>query len=144
MKLSTLIKVKGKTKKRIGRGIGTGKGKTSARGMKGQKARGKIPLRFTGGVALYRKLPLKRGQGNPKLSQSPKIIKLSILNLFNKGEVVDIDQLVKLKIINEHESRRGVKILNVGKIDKSLVLKLPVSKSVKESIEKSGGKVENA
>lgn len=57
-----------KAKKRLGRGQGSGRGKTSGRGTKGQKARGKLRLGFNGGVAMYRKLPLKRGKGNP----SPK------------------------------------------------------------------------
>lgn len=143
MKLHELLRLKLKTKKRLGRGMGSGKGKTSGRGTKGQKARGKIPLRFTGGVSLYRKLPLRKGQGNPKISSKPKIIYLSQLNVFPKGAQLDLEQLIKAKIINEKDSKKGVKILNKGKIEKSLVVRLPVSRSVKEIIEKLGGRVAN-
>lgn len=75
MKLNQLIKVKTKNKKRLGRGIGSGKGKTAGRGTKGQKARGKIPAGFVGATPLYKKLPLRRGKGNPKLSKKEKAIK---------------------------------------------------------------------
>ncbi len=80
MKLNELTKVKEISKKRLGRGLGSGKGKTSGRGTKGQKARGKIPAGFIGGLAFYKKLPLKKGQGNTKQSDNPKIIKLSCFN----------------------------------------------------------------
>lgn len=70
MKLHQLTKIKTKDKKRLGRGIGSGKGKTAGRGTKGQKARGKIPQTFTGGLSLYKKLPLRRGYGNPKMSSN--------------------------------------------------------------------------
>ncbi len=61
MNLSQLLKIKTKGLRRLGRGVGSGRGKTSGRGTKGQKARGKIPLNFTGAMALYKKLPRRRG-----------------------------------------------------------------------------------
>ena len=77
-------------KKRLGRGIGSGKGKTAGRGTKGQKARGKIPATFVGSLPFYKKLPLRRGQGNPKLSDKLVPIKLSKLNVFKSKTVVDL------------------------------------------------------
>lgn len=143
MRLDQLLRVKLKNKKRVGRGLGSGKGKTSGRGSKGQKSRGKIPVGFTGGLPLYKKLPLRRGQGNPKLSDKLVPIKLSKLNVFKSKTVVDLAKLIEAKIITEKEAKKGVKILSEGEINISLVVKLPVSKTAKESIEKKGGKVED-
>ncbi|MDP3974221.1 MAG: 50S ribosomal protein L15 [Candidatus Daviesbacteria bacterium] len=142
MKLNELTKIKTRSKKRIGRGIGSGKGKTSARGSKGQKSREKIPLRFTGDVSFYRKLPLRKGQGNPKISSKPKIVHLSKLNVFPKGSKIDLEQLIKAKVVNEKDVKSGIKILLKGKLEKALIVKLPVSKNVKKAIEKIGGKVD--
>lgn len=128
-------------KKRLGRGIGSGKGKTGGRGTKGQKARGKIPATFTGSLSLYKKLPLKRGKGNPKMSRKPKIINLSKLNVFKVKEVVDIEKLLEAKIISQKQAKQGVKILGNGKIDKALIIRIPVSDSARKMIEKAGGKV---
>lgn len=75
MKLHELMKVRAKSRKRLGRGLGSGKGKTAGRGTKGQKARGKIPATFVGSLPLYKKLPLKRGQGNPKPSKKEKSVR---------------------------------------------------------------------
>lgn len=143
MKLSELLKVKAKVKKRLGRGLGSGKGKTGGRGTKGQKARGKIPVTFTGSPPLYKKLPLRRGKGNPKVSVKTKIIDLSKLNIFKTKEVVDIGKLVEAKIISAKEAKRGVKVLGNGEIKQILTVKLPASDAAQRKIEKLGGKVEN-
>lgn len=143
MKLHELIKIQTRSKKRLGRGIGSGKGKTGGRGTKGQKARGKIPATFTGSLALYKKLPLKRGKGNPTLSIKPAIIALNKLNVFKAKEVVDIEKLLQAKIISAKEAKRGVKVLDGGEIDKMLTVKLSVSDSARKKIEKAGGKVIN-
>lgn len=143
MRLSQLIKIKTKSKKRLGRGIGTGRGKTGGRGTKGQKARGKIPITFTGSLPLYKKLPLRRGLGNPKVTPKPKTITLSHLNIFPARSIVDIEQLAKMKIITEKEIMHGVKVLATGKIEKILTVKLKVSESARKKIEGKGGKVEN-
>ena len=129
--------------KRLGRGIGSGKGKTAGRGTKGQKARGKIPATFTGGLSLYRKLPLKRGKGNPNFSIKPKLISLSQLNVFKTKEVVDINKLLEAKIISGPEAKKGVKLLSNGELTKQLTIKLPMSASAQKKIEKLGGKIEN-
>lgn len=143
MKLYELTKLKMKSKKRLGRGIGSGKGKTAGRGTKGQKARGKIPAGFSGDLALYKKLPLRRGQANPKISANTKVIRLSDLNGFKSKSVVDMEELLKMGIISQKQAKRGIKILGVGEIAHALVVKLPVSKSAKEKIEAKGGSVEN-
>ncbi|MBI2334831.1 50S ribosomal protein L15 [Candidatus Daviesbacteria bacterium] len=131
-----------KKQKRLGRGIGSGKGKTAGRGTKGQKARGKIPAAFTGSMPFYKKLPLRRGLGNPKIGLKPKIISLPQLNVFPARTTIDMEQLVKANIITEKEILTGVKILGGGQLEKILTVKLPVSKSAKAKIEEKGGKVQ--
>ena len=142
MKLNELVKIKTESKKRVGRGIGSGLGKTAGRGTKGQKARGKIPLGFTGGgLPTFKKLPRRRGLGNPNLSIKTKVLDLNKLNVFKKNTVVDLEQLIKVKLIDERDAKIGVKILG-GTLGVPLTVKLPVSKKAKLEIEKLGGKVE--
>lgn len=141
MKLHELLKVSARSKKRLGRGLGSGKGKTGGRGTKGQKARGKIPATFIGGLPLYRKLPLKRGQGNPKPSRAQDIINLSALNIFKTKEVIDIAKLLETKIITEKEAKRGVKVLSNGELNIALIVNLPTSVAARKKIENAGGKV---
>lgn len=143
MKLHELLKVKTRTKKRLGRGIGSGRGKTSGRGTKGQKARGKMPVGFSGDVALFKKLPKKLGQGNPKISEKPAVLNLSSLNVFKSRTIVDLEQLLKMKIVSKKNIKRGVKILGGGEIKTALVVKLPTSVSARKKIEDAGGKVVN-
>lgn len=143
MKLHEVIKVKSKPSRRLGRGIGSGKGKTAGRGTKGQKARGKIPLAFTGGLATFKKLPKRRGSGNRKVSNKPRLIDLGKLEIFKPNSVIDAEQLIKAKLINENDTRSGIKILAKGEITRALIIKLPVSKKVREKIGKAGGKVEH-
>ncbi len=135
-----------KKQKRLGRGIGSGKGKTGGRGSKGQKARGKISAQFIGGLALYKKLPLRRGLGNSSSQKrlKPAIIKLDKLANLKSKTTVDILSLVENKILKKDEVQKGVKILYVSGVKLPvLTVLLPVSKSVKEAVEKAGGKVEN-
>ena len=133
-------------KKRLGRGIGSGRGKTGGRGSKGQKARGKISAQFIGGLTLYKKLPLRRGLSNlsPQKKLKPVIIKLDKLTVFKPKTRVDILSLVENNILKKNEAKKGVKILmsSVVKLP-PLIVALPVSKSVKDQIEKAGGRVEN-
>lgn len=143
MRLHNLLKVKTRSKKRLGRGIGSGKGKTGGRGSKGQKARGKIPAGFTGSLSLYKKLPLKRGKDNPKISPKKRVINLSRLNKFRAKSVVGIEELIKERIITSKDANKGVKISGNGDIDIALTVKLPVTGSARKKIEKKGGKVEN-
>lgn len=139
-----LPKIKNKINKRLGRGIGSGKGKTAGRGTKGQKARGKIPVGFSGsGLPLYKKLPLRRGLGNTVLGVKSAVLNLSDLAIFKDKEVVDIEKLIEAKLITKKGIKGGVKILGSGKILSALTINLPVSKTAREKIEKRGGKVLN-
>lgn len=141
--LHNLTKVIDKRKKRLGRGLGSGKGKTGGRGTKGQKARGSIPASFIGGsLPMYKKLPFRRGLGNRKVSPKALPISLSQLNSLKANSVVDYETLVKHGIVSSSEiSKRGVKVLSEGEITVALEVKVPASGKAKELIEKAGGKV---
>lgn len=144
MKLNNLDKVIERSKKRVGRGIGSGKGKTSARGMKGQKARGKIPAAFIGGsLPLYKKLPFVRGWGNMKAKAKPVVVTMNELNRFKANSEITITNFVELGLITAADSKkRGIKVLDKGELTvKGLSIKLPVSAKAKAKIESSGGKV---
>ena len=142
MKLHELSKAKFGMNKRLGRGVGSGLGKTSGRGTKGQKARGKIPVGFSGsGLPLYKKLPLKKGFGNKLARAKYMVLNLDDLNIFKNKTMVDIDQLINAKIINKKMAKKGVKILGNGEILSALTIKLPVSVSARQKIEEKGGKV---
>lgn len=142
MNLNNLPKMLEKSNKRLGRGIGSGMGKTSGRGSKGQKARGKIPAGFTGGgLPLYKKLPFRRGLGNHKVSQKPSLIKLSALAVFKANSVVNTESLIEKKLLSSKASKKGVKILNSGEIKVALDVRVNVTESAKKQILKAGGKV---
>jgi len=147
MKLNELPKITTKKKKVIGRGSGSGKGgHTVGRGHKGQKARGKIPLTFTGTKmkkSLLKRLPLQRGKGKLKtLKQKPIIVNLKYLGLFKKGETVNLNSLIKKGIVKEKEVKKfGVKILGEGKIEIPLKVALPCSQKAAKKIEKAGGEI---
>lgn len=144
MKLSELPKTIEKSKKRLGRGTGSGKGKTGGRGMKGQKARGKIPAAFIGGsLPLYKKLPFVRGWGNKKANPKAVVISVEDLNKFKANSTVSIETLVEAGLVTGRgKQKRGVKVLNKGELTvRGLVVEIPVSSKVKEKIETAGGKV---
>lgn len=145
MKLHQLIKTTTRGRKRVGRGIGSGKGKTAGRGTKGAKARGKIPLGFIGGtLPLYKKLPFRRGLGNPKVSVKMLPINVSSLSIFSSHSKVDIASLIQSGIVKEKEIRKvGVKIVGRGGLDIPLTVSLPTSKSAAAVIEKAGGRIQN-
>ncbi len=144
MKLNQLLKAKKGFKKRLGRGIGSGLGKTAGRGTKGQKARGKIPAGFSGsGLPLYKKLPLKKGYGNRSIFKKKAVINLSDLSIFKSKTIIDIEQLINAKLISKKDVKKGVKLLGGGEILSALTIKLPVSKLAQKKIEKIGGKVLN-
>lgn len=148
MKLNELVKINDRRKKRLGRGIGSGLGKTSGRGTKGQKSRGKIPIGFTGaGLPTYKKLPLRRGLGNRAVSLKPKILNLSKLSIFKTGTTIDLETLLESKLITKKDVKDGVKVLASKLAEnesiKKLIVKLSVSKKAKEEIEKMGGRVEH-
>lgn len=141
-----LPKVVTKSKKRRGRGYGSGKGgHTTGRGQKGQKSRRKIGILFEGvkvKKSLLKRLPLHRGKGRFKAKDKPLIVKLAYLNLLPAGTKVDIEALAKAGIVKRDDAEKyGVKILGDGKLTKRLTLALPVSNSAAKKIEKAGGKI---
>ncbi len=143
--LHELPKVVTKSKKVVGRGHGSGRGKTAGRGTKGQKARGTIPHYFEGGaLRLIKRLPLLRGKGRNKVFLAkPVTIQVGALNSLKKDSVVDFAALIKQGLIAEEEAkRRGVKILGDGNLEIPLVVKVPVTAGAKAKIEKAGGQVE--
>ena len=145
MKLNSLYPNEGatKTRKRVGRGVGSGTGKTSGKGEKGQNARsgGGVRPGFEGGqLPLFRCLP-KRGFSNAKFKTRYAVINLSDLNRFEDGAVVSPELLKEMGILKNQLD--GVKVLGNGKLEKKLVVKAHNFSSVaKEQIEKLGGKAE--
>ena len=127
---------------RVGRGHGSGNGKTAGRGQKGQKSRsgGKVRVGFEGGqMPLYRRLP-KRGFKN-RNSKDIVSINISALDKFEDGATVDVAALMEAGIVKN--PRDGVKIIGNGEITKKLNVKVDaVSASAKEKIEAVGGTVE--
>ncbi len=145
MNLSNLSKTTKKEKKRLGQGHGSGRVKTSGRGTKGQKSRGKIPLHFEGGaLPLIKRLPFRRGKGKNKVfKKKPIVVNIKALNLFKKDDAIDLKALISKKIVDEKEAGiYGVKILGDGEIKMPLTIKLPISKKAGEKIKKAGGKIE--
>ncbi len=143
MKLNNLPKITHKPYKRLGRGHGSGRGKTAGRGTKGQKARGKMKPEFEGGQgSIIRRLPLKRGKDrNHPLSNKPLAVNVKVLNLLPKGSVVTLDLLKKRHIIDKDIN--SVKILGDGDLKIALTVLLPSSKGAIKKIEKAGGNVES-
>ncbi len=145
MKLHELSPVEGskKSARRIGRGHGSGWGKTAGKGHKGQKARsgGGVRPGFEGGqMPLQRRIP-KRGFNNI-FAKKIVAINLSTLNRkFEDGAVVDIEALVNAGVVKN--SFDAVKVLGNGKLEKKLTVKVSAfSESAKAAIEAAGGKTE--
>ena len=144
--LNSIKKIKIK-KLRVGRGIGSGKGKTSGRGHKGQKSRSGVAIKsFEGGqMPLYRRLP-KRGFNPINKIKIEKINLGKIQYFINKktiksSEKIDMDLLKKLKIINKNSTK--FKVLGSGEIkDKINIYADLISKSAKEKLTKAGGTVQ--
>ena len=131
-----------KTRMRVGRGLGCGKGKTSGRGMKGQKARsgGGVRTGFEGGqMPLYRRLP-KRGFKNV-WAKTYAEVNVETLNRFEDGAVVDPVELVDKQVLKNVED--GIRILGGGELTKKLTVRANYfTKSAKEKITAAGGTVE--
>lgn len=144
MNLSELRPIEGSKKKafRVGRGHGSGNGKTAGKGHKGQKARsgGGVRPGFEGGqMPLYRRLP-KRGFTN-RNSLEIVGINVDLLNRFEDGDVVTVNSLIESGIIKN--PRDGVKILAKGELTKKLTVQANAfSSAAKEKIEAVGGKAE--
>src|SRR5437879_2566865 len=136
-----LQKLVTRPKKRLGRGHGSGKVKTSGRGTKGQKARGTVRLGFEGGqLALIKRLPLLRGKDRNK-GQKAKAYPLSVtkLNGLAAGTIVTLETLKKYHMIDTGVSR--VKIVGGGEVTQKLTVSLSISASAQKAIEKAGGVV---
>ena len=132
------------TKKRLGRGIGSGLGKTSGKGHKGQWARsgGGVRPGFEGGqMPLIRRIP-KRGFNN-HFRKVYSIVNLSVLEGFEANSVVDMNVLNEKGLIKVVKGSVGLKVLGNGTLTKAITVKASsFSASAKDAIEKAGGKVE--
>jgi large subunit ribosomal protein L15 len=143
--LSNLPQVNIKKKKRLGRGLGSGKGSKSGRGTtRHQKARESVPLHFEGGQGrIVKKFPLLRGKGkNNSINAKAFVIDLETLNKLPENSIVSRETLIKENIITNGNEKLPIKILANGQLKKKLNIKLPVSKKVKEAVEKLGGTIE--
>ena len=146
IKLNNRIKIN-KPKIRVGRGIGSGKGKTSGRGVKGQKSRSGVAIKsFEGGqMPLYRRLP-KRGfnsikKGNIAILNLDKIQYYLDKKNIKSGDTVNSDLLKKLKLINKNSMK--LKILGTGEIKEKIDIEADLaSKSAVEKLEKIGGSIQ--
>ena len=145
MQLNNLIKIN-KKKIRVGRGIGSGKGKTSTRGHKGQKSRSGVAIKsFEGGqMPLYRRLP-KRGFKSLNKNITAILNLSKIQNILDKPKN-DIKNILDLKILKEkklvNKKYKKLKILGAGEIKKNLEISAHfVSKQALSKIEKAGGKI---
>ena len=131
------------SKKRVGRGPGSGLGKTSGKGQKGQKARSgvSIPATFEGGqLPLYRRLP-KRGFSNAKFKVVYAVVNLDDLNQFENGTIVTPALLKEVGLVKK--GLDGIKVLGEGNLEKKLTIQAnKFSSSALEKIEKSGSKAE--
>ena len=136
-----------KPKIRVGRGIGSGKGKTSGRGVKGQKSRSGVAIKsFEGGqMPLYRRLP-KRGF-NPIQKENIAILNLDKIQSFinkktiNTNDILNSSSLKKLKLINKNSKK--LKILGSGEIKDKINIEADLaSKSALEKLEKIGGSIQ--
>ena len=143
MQLNSLVK-NNKKKIRVGRGIGTGKGKTSSRGHKGQKSRSGVAIKsFEGGqMPLYRRLP-KRGFKS-FIKNDVAIINLSSLQAFHESKILDLKNPVDLKILKEkkiiNKKSAKLKVLGNGEIKNKINISANfISKQAKLKIEKAGG-----
>jgi large subunit ribosomal protein L15 len=144
MKLHELKPAEGsrQERKRLGRGIGSGQGKTAGKGHKGQNARsgGGVRLGFEGGqTPLYRRLP-KRGFTNISRKEYA-IVNLDTLNRFEDGTEVTPELLIETGVVSNEKA--GIKILAKGNVEKKLTVKAhKFSSAAKEAIEAAGGTTE--
>ena len=136
-----------KTKLRVGRGIGSGKGKTSGRGVKGQKSRSGVSIKaFEGGqMPLYRRLPKRGfnsfGKINIAIMNLEKIQSFINEKTIKTSDIINMELLKKLKLINKNSQK--LKILGTGDIKEKVKIEADlISKSAVEKLEKAGGTVQ--
>ena len=143
--LNTTVSVKNK-KIRVGRGIGSGKGKTSGRGVKGQKSRSGVAIKsFEGGqMPLFRRLP-KRGfnslnKNKVAILNLKKIQALIDKKVISETDILNLETLKKLKIVGNNFNK--MKILGSGELKSKINISIDfISNSAKEKLEKSGSKI---
>ena len=149
MKLNTLVKTN-KSKIRVGRGIGSGKGKTSGRGVKGQKSRSGVAIKsFEGGqMPLYRRLPKRGFNSKNNILKKKFIAKLNLGDLQNflKNKRIESKEEINLKYLKDKKIIRSkyekLKVLGTGELKEKLKIKTDyISKSAKTKIENVGGLV---
>lgn len=142
MKLNEMTSAGNEKAYRKGRGVGSGNGKTSGRGHKGQNARsgGGVRPGFEGGqMPLYRRLP-KRGFNNKRFALAYIEVNVGDLEVFDNGAVVDAKALADKGVITLPKNNDGIKILGNGELSKKLdVTAAKFTVSAKEKIEKAGG-----
>ncbi len=137
--LDSLPKLMTKSKKRLGRGESSGKGKTAGKGAKGQTKRGKINMGFEGGqLPLKKRLPQRRGVGNTVLKKAVTITTKQ-LNNFSEKSLVNKTSLVEQGLIPQSLKDTKIKIVASGKLEKALKISLPATKKAGELIKKAGG-----
>ncbi len=145
MKINEIKPNEGATRRkiRVGRGPGSGKGKTAARGHKGQKSRSGYSRRFGfegGQMPLIRRLP-KRGFSNYPFKKEYVGINLTMLAIFENQDVITVQDFIEKGIVKDIKD--GIKILGNGEINRPVTVKAhKFSKSAREKIEKAGGKCE--
>ena len=134
-------------KMRVGRGIGSGKGKTCGRGVKGQKSRSGVAIKaFEGGqMPLYRRLPKRGfnsfGKINIAIMNLEKIQTFIDEKTINSNDLINTDLLKKMKLINKNSQK--LKILGTGEIKDKIKIEADlISKSAREKLEKAGGTVQ--
>lgn len=141
MKIHQLPSVVHSSHKRLGRGHGSGRGKTSGRGTKGQKARGSIPPHFEGGqLNIMERLPYLRGKmRNKSLKGKPVVVATDALSQLPAKSTVTLELLKKHAIVASDVS--SVKILSGKELAVALTVSIPCSEGAKKIIEKAGGTV---
>lgn len=139
MNIQSLQKLVGRSKKRVGRGHGSGKVKTSGRGTKGQNARGGMPLGFEGGQSsLFKRYPFLRGKGrNGSFQAKPVTINVVSLNTFPEKSTIDLSALKRHHSIDSDVTL--VKVIGNGKLTVALTVLVPVSLGAAKSIKSAGG-----
>ncbi len=138
MKLPKLVQT---TKKRLGRGHGSGRVKTSGRGTKGQNARGHVRMGFEGGqLPLTKRLPFLRGKKrNKSLVDKPMLFYVGSLDQFPEHAIIDKAFFIKHNIIDAITTQ--VKVVGNVKLEHAYIVQVPCSKQSATAITKAGGKV---
>ena len=140
--LNSLTSIVSKSKKRVGRGYGSGKGgHTSGRGMKGQRSRvgSKIPLWFEGGqLPLTKRLPMLRGKGRFNVLVPTAEVTLADIEKMD-AKVISLETLKIEKVINARFKK--AKLVKTGKLTRSVTVEIPVSAAAKKAIESAGGSI---